>query len=144
MKSLLVAMKWPERLKSYMEAQKTLKFLMGLNESYATVRSNTLMIEPLSCVNKAYLMALHHERQGEVSSGKTLEQPETTTFVVKETNLELDPEEGETKCGKCDKTNHITKNCCGHLKCIFCNWKGHTYEYCRKRKVAVEGAHHRS
>lgn len=121
-----------------------MKFLMGLNEPYATVRSNTLMIELFPSVNKAYSMTLRHERQGGVSSGKILEQLEAATFVVKETNHELDPEEGETKCGRCNKTNQIIKNCCGHLKCTFCNWKGHTYEYCRKRKVAAEGAHHRS
>ncbi|XP_024192898.2 uncharacterized protein LOC112196722 [Rosa chinensis] len=36
-------------------------------------------------------------------------------------------------------TNHNTKNCRAHLKCTYCNGKGHTYEYCRRRKNAMEG-----
>lgn len=31
-----------KEIASYMETQKTMKFLMGLNDSYATIRSNML------------------------------------------------------------------------------------------------------
>ncbi|XP_048434422.1 uncharacterized protein LOC125474540 [Pyrus x bretschneideri] len=46
------------KMMSYVETQKTMKFLMGLNESYATVRGNTLLLEPLPTVNKAYALVL--------------------------------------------------------------------------------------
>ena len=36
-----------KEIASYMETQKTMKFLMGLNEEYVNVRSNTLLLEPL-------------------------------------------------------------------------------------------------
>ncbi|XP_024177720.1 uncharacterized protein LOC112183577 [Rosa chinensis] len=52
-------------VKCYMETQKTMKFLMGLNESYATIRSNIIGLDPLPTVNKAYAMALRHEKQAD-------------------------------------------------------------------------------
>ncbi|XP_040366431.1 uncharacterized protein LOC121050474 [Rosa chinensis] len=128
-----------KEIKTYVETHKTMKFLMGLNDTYATVRSNTMALDPLLSVNKAYSMALRHEKQAGVSSGKALAQPKAAAFVVKKTSRDLDSGEGETRCEKCHKTNHSTKNCRAHLKCTFCNWKGYTYEYYRRRKAAAEG-----
>ncbi|KAM1590652.1 hypothetical protein PS2_034455 [Malus domestica] len=126
-----------KEITSYVETQKTMKFLMGLNESYATVRSNTLLLNPLPTVNKAYALVLRHERQAEVSSRKNI-QPEAVVFTVKNTNREPESDDNGTRCGKCNKTNHTTKNCRAQLKCTLCGWKGHTFEFCRKRKVAAE------
>ncbi|XP_048447677.1 uncharacterized protein LOC125480691 [Pyrus x bretschneideri] len=124
-------------MNSYVETQKTMKFFMGLNESYATVRSNTFLLEPLPTVNKAYALVIRHERQTEVSNGKST-QLETAVFAVKNLSREPTPEDKEMRCGKCNKTNHITKHCRAHLKCTFCGWKGHTFDFCRKRKAATE------
>ncbi|CAN6679030.1 unnamed protein product [Malus baccata var. baccata] len=96
---------------SYVETQKTMKFLMGLNDSYSTVRSNTLLLEPLPTVNKAYSLVLRHERQAEVSTGKHLSQPEAAVFAVKNGGRENEQEDGNLRCGKCNKTNHTTKHC---------------------------------
>ncbi|KAL6176577.1 hypothetical protein ACLB2K_053210 [Fragaria x ananassa] len=49
-------------LTEYMQNQKTMKFLMGLNDSYDILRSNIVAIDPLPTVNKAYSMALQHEK----------------------------------------------------------------------------------
>lgn len=46
-----------------------MKLFMGHNESYATIRSNILGMDPLPSVNKAYSMTLRHEKQVEVSAG---------------------------------------------------------------------------
>lgn len=127
-----------KEIASYMETQKTMKFLMGLNDSYATVRSNTLLLEPLPTVNKAYSLVLRHERQAKISIGKTSTQPEAAVFAVKKPSHESESEERGLRCAKCNKTNHNTKNCRAHLKCTFCGWKGHTFDYCRKRAVALE------
>ncbi|KAL6324905.1 hypothetical protein AAG906_019813 [Vitis piasezkii] len=59
-------------VKTYMETQKTMKFLMGLGDNYATVRSNIIGMDPLPTVNKAYAMALRHEKQAEASNGKVV------------------------------------------------------------------------
>ncbi|XP_048438263.1 uncharacterized protein LOC125476347 [Pyrus x bretschneideri] len=124
---------------SYVETQKTMKFLMGLRDSYATVRSNTLLLDPLPTVNKAYALVLRHEKQVEVSNGKgSTVQPEAAVFAVRGAGREPETEDGSQRCAKCNKTNHSTKNCRAHLKCTFCGWKGHTFDSCRKRKAAAE------
>ncbi|XP_048442487.1 uncharacterized protein LOC125478376 [Pyrus x bretschneideri] len=129
---------------SYVETQKTMKFLMGLSDSFSTVRSNILLLEPLPTVNRAYSLVLRHEKQAEVSSGKNTSQPDAAAFAVKTGGRELETENGGPRCGRCSKTNHSTKNCRAHLKCTFCGWKGHTFEYCRKRKAAAETEQSRS
>ncbi|XP_068312390.1 uncharacterized protein [Pyrus communis] len=109
-----------KELAAYLDTQKTMKFLMGLNDSYASVRSNTLLQDPFPTVNKAYSLVLRHEKQSENA------------------NRESEGEKDELKCTKCNKTNHTAKTCQAHLKCAFCGWKGYTAEYCSKKKAAVE------
>ncbi|KAM2604917.1 hypothetical protein TB2_033780 [Malus domestica] len=118
-----------KEITSYVETQKTMNFLMGLNDSCVTVRSNTLLLNPLPTVNKAYALVIRHERHAEVSNGKNI-QPEAAVFAVKNLSREPDTYDNGTRCGKCNKTNHTTKNCPAHLKCTFCGWKGHTFEFC--------------
>ena len=62
-------------------------------------------------------------------------QLDVVVFTVK--NLNNRPE-NEYKCSNCNRTNHTTKNCCAHLKFGFCGWKGHTSDYCRKKKATTE------
>jgi len=80
--------------------------------------------------NKAYSLVLHHEKQLEVTTGKSLAQPEAAAFAVKNSSHET---ETEQRCSRCNKTNHNTKDCRAHLRCTFYRWKGHTAEYCRKK-----------
>ncbi|KAM2597505.1 hypothetical protein TB2_041815 [Malus domestica] len=111
---------------------------MGLNDLYVTVRSNTLLLEPLPTVNKVYSLVLCHERQAEVSSRKCTAQPEVTVFAMKTTSWETKFRDNRPRCGKCNKTNHTTKNCRAYLKCTFCGWNDHSFDFCRKWKVAAE------
>ncbi|KAM1751879.1 hypothetical protein ACFX11_009942 [Malus domestica] len=127
-----------KEIASYVETQKTMKFLMGLNDSYATVRSNTILLEPLPTINKAYALVLRHEKQAGVSSGKNIIQPEKAVFAVKGVGRETKSDDDGQRCGKCYKINHNTKNFRAHLKCTFCGEKGHTFDFCRKRKTAAE------
>ncbi len=128
-----------------METQKTMKFLMGLNKNYAAIWSTIIGMDPLPNVYKAYSMALRHEKQAEVSSEKSMATPEASAFVVKKVTREFNPADGEAKfCEKCNMNNHNTKNCRAHLKCTYCNGKGNTYDYCRRRKYAIEGGQARS
>ncbi|XP_024171475.1 uncharacterized protein LOC112177417 [Rosa chinensis] len=128
-------------VKAYIETQKTMKFFMGLNESYAQTRSNIIGMDPLPSLNKAYAAVLRHEKQIVVSQVKPTASSEASAFSVKRHARDFQPKEGEAKfCEKCNMTNHNTKNCRSHLKCTYCNGKGHTLEYCRRRKkIMVEG-----
>lgn len=114
-----------KEIKAYLDTQKTMKFLMGLNDSYATIRSSAVNMKPFP-VNKVYSMTLRHEKQTEMSNGKMLTQPKVAAFAVKGVNRNFEIRVGAVKCEKCDKTNHTTKNCRAHLKCTFCNGRYHT------------------
>ncbi|KAJ8629839.1 hypothetical protein MRB53_023162 [Persea americana] len=85
---------------------------------------------------------IHDSIQGsmtaKISIGKTSTQPEAVIFAVKKPSHESESEERGLRCAKCNKTNHNTKKCRAHLKCTFCGWKGHTFDYCCKRAVALE------
>jgi hypothetical protein len=120
---------------AYLDTQKTMKFLIGLSDSYVGVLSNTLLQDPLPTINKAYSLVLCHEKQSEVTTGKSLAQPEAAAFAVKNSSHET---ETEQRCSRCNRTNHNTKDCRAHLRCTFCRWKGHTAEYCRKKKAVTE------
>nr|XP_011464143.1 PREDICTED: uncharacterized protein LOC101293529 isoform X1 [Fragaria vesca subsp. vesca] len=124
--------------KTYIETQKTIKFLMGLNEGYASLRSNIISMDPLPSLNKVYAAALRHEKQAAVSNEKVVTTTEASTFAVK--RFAKPPTEKELKCEKCGMTNHVMRNCRAHLKCTYCEGKGHTYNYCRRRKADLEKA----
>lgn len=47
----------------FRENQKTMKFLMGLNETYAAVRGHILLMDPLPTVNKVHSLILQDEKQ---------------------------------------------------------------------------------
>lgn len=52
---------------TYQQRQHTMKFLMGLNESYSVIWGQILFIEPLPIVNKALSLVLQEERQRKIS-----------------------------------------------------------------------------
>lgn len=47
----------------FMQKQKVLQFLMGLNESYDHARSQILMISPTQNINKVYLMLVEEKSE---------------------------------------------------------------------------------
>ncbi|EEF28290.1 conserved hypothetical protein [Ricinus communis] len=51
------------QIKTYLESQKTMQFLMGLGEQFANVHSMVISMDALPEINKAYSMALRHEKQ---------------------------------------------------------------------------------
>lgn len=53
------------------QEQRLMQFLAGLNESYALVRSNILLMDPLPTVNKAQALLLQDERQRSLYSAAT-------------------------------------------------------------------------
>ncbi|XP_016470676.2 uncharacterized protein LOC107792926 [Nicotiana tabacum] len=50
------------------EEQKIHQFLMGLNESYSTIRRNILMMKPFPGVENVYSMLINNESQSEVQA----------------------------------------------------------------------------
>jgi hypothetical protein len=53
----------------YFQQESIFQFLMGLNNSYAHIRGQILLIDPLPPMNKVFsLLLLQEERQREISS----------------------------------------------------------------------------
>ena len=58
-----------QKSQKFEENQKLMQFLMGLNDSYTTVRGTILMKQPLPAVRQAYSLLIQEEKQREIGSG---------------------------------------------------------------------------
>ncbi|KAH9679435.1 retrotran gag 3 domain-containing protein [Citrus sinensis] len=104
----------------YQQSHKTMKFLMGLNESYSATRGQILLMDPLPNVNKSYSLVLQDERQHAVSSNQTI-APEATELAAKMNSRERKEYKDveKRKDGKRERP-----------KCDHCGWVGHTVDKC--------------
>ena len=80
----------------------TIKFLMGLNESYALVQGHILLLEPLPSVNKAYALVLKEEPQRNITTLPTVEGIALAAkgyhaIICKDTNKPEDKEDEERR-----------------------------------------------
>nr|XP_009773097.1 PREDICTED: uncharacterized protein LOC104223367 [Nicotiana sylvestris] len=55
-----------KKMQQFMEDERLIEFLVGLNETYGLTRSNILMVKPLSSVNQAYPLLMQDENQREI------------------------------------------------------------------------------
>ncbi|XP_058192002.1 uncharacterized protein LOC131309363 [Rhododendron vialii] len=101
----------------YQQRQRTMKFLMGLNQSYSAVRGQILLMDPLPSVNRAYSLVLQEERQREVSSNRS-PTPDVAALTVKG-NLNVNKNTGKKSTEKNKRPN-----------CDQCKWEGHTMDKC--------------
>lgn len=112
-----------------------MKFLIGLNEAYAAVRGQIILMDPLPIVNKAHSLILQDEKQRGISKGNAL-LPEATAFAIRNNSQNSErtftPKNPHLKCGICDKLGHTSETCRPHLKCDYCSWQGHTIDVCCK------------
>ncbi|XP_020419536.1 uncharacterized protein LOC109949182 [Prunus persica] len=94
------------------EKEKVMQFLMGLNDSYSTVRGSILMMNPIPDTRRVHGLILQHERQMEVASRRenpsyshamqTSRAPATTGFF-----RPYKP----SKCSHCDQEGHSVDHC---------------------------------
>ncbi|XP_075109036.1 uncharacterized protein LOC142180841 [Nicotiana tabacum] len=99
----------------FMERQKLLQFLMGLNESYEQARSQLLMMVSVPSVNKAYYMLMERESQRTMSNASTnMDNAEMSALMA-------------NRAGNQQKMRKKY-----NLFCDFCKMKGQTKETCYK------------
>ncbi|KAB2612568.1 hypothetical protein D8674_034884 [Pyrus ussuriensis x Pyrus communis] len=112
-----------KELMQFHQSQKTMKFLMGLNESYAAVRGQLLLMDPLPVVNKAFSLIIQDDKQRTVSmhAPERSSVTDTAAFAVRDNMRNSD-------------------TCRAHLKCDYCNWRGHTIDQCRKLKKGKDNS----
>ncbi|KAL4597753.1 hypothetical protein ACB092_11G011500 [Castanea dentata] len=107
-----------QKLNDFQHQDLVMQFLLGLNDSYAQVRAQILLMDPLPSINKVYSLLIQEERHCIVgnNSGPHME---SSTLVT-----ELSSSSG----------NKNNKNSKGKEKptCNHCGMMGHTDEKCYK------------
>ncbi|KAF5441887.1 hypothetical protein F2P56_037152, partial [Juglans regia] len=93
-----------------------LKFLVGLNDSYASIRSQLLMVSPLPSMAKVFSLLLQEESQRQLNNSVS---NETHALLAKQTTQTFVP----SKFSK-DKQKRSS------LYCTHCGYNGHTIEKC--------------
>ncbi|KAL4597734.1 hypothetical protein ACB092_11G010400 [Castanea dentata] len=95
-----------------------MQFLVGLNDSYAQVRAQILLMDPLPSINELYSLLIQEERQCSVGNNFDL-YVESTTLVTKVSS---------------SSDNHNTQNFNGETNptCSHCGMMGHIVEKCYK------------
>lgn len=68
------------KLTKYLEDQRLIQYLMGLNNAYAQERSTILMMNNLPAINSAYSLLLHDEIQREAYVTASF-SPDPTSFI---------------------------------------------------------------
>ncbi|XP_077242607.1 uncharacterized protein LOC143883135 [Tasmannia lanceolata] len=96
--------------------QRLMQFLMGLNESYSSIRSQILIMDSLPSVNRAYNLLLQEERQLQLHVQPT-SMIETTALSTRGPILPSPPVAPHSRppqpgsCTHSHRTNHTIKNC---------------------------------
>ncbi|XP_043721060.1 uncharacterized protein LOC122668581 [Telopea speciosissima] len=92
-------------LQTFLTEDYLMDFLQGLNESYAAIRSQLLLMDPLPFVNKAYSLLLQEERQRSIHDAilPTLAAMATTHFPSSSKPI--------YHCSHCGKDGH-SDSCC--------------------------------
>jgi hypothetical protein len=83
----------------------TIRFLTGLNENFAVVKSQVLLMDPLPSLTKVFSLVLQHERHG----GFTPHDDSliSTNFVKTKGNSSS----SGRQCTYCGRDNHTVQNC---------------------------------
>ncbi|KAJ8620514.1 hypothetical protein MRB53_029043 [Persea americana] len=120
------------------EEDKLMQLLMGLNESYKTVRSNILMMTPLPNVRQAYSLLAQEEMQRQVTSEPT-ENFSIAAAVQKKAAYSKSAK--DKCCEHCNRPGHTIDEC-RTLKfhCKSCDKRGHTEDRCRLKNGSGKAA----
>ncbi|XP_071704377.1 uncharacterized protein [Rutidosis leptorrhynchoides] len=106
-----------KEFKTHNDLIKLMQFLMGLDESYSSVRSNILLIDPLPSVKTAFAIVSReesHRTSSQTSSSGSVKN-QNSAFLVSKTF------DNKRRIGYAPNPN---------LKCTKCKRLGHTIERC--------------
>ena len=98
----------------HIQSKQVMSFLMGLNEQFAPVRAQILLMEPIPSINKVFSLVIQEERQRSIGSNSGNVQDAQLAFAPK----------GAPPKGKGQKKD---RPMCSH-----CGIAGHTIDKCFK------------
>lgn len=106
---------------SYYQQEYIMIFLMGLNDSYAHVRGQILLMDPLPPINKVFSLISQEERQRRIGSPHP-SNTESTNSVAFATKFDRRVSTNSSKHGQKKDRPY----------CTYCKYQGHTIEKCYK------------
>ncbi|XP_073302898.1 uncharacterized protein [Primulina huaijiensis] len=103
-----------EKLNQRDEKEKVMQFLMGLNDSYAAIRGQILLMQPLPDTRRVYSLILQQEKQVQVSLNRgnmnhhamIVGQNSKTTQAHQEQK-----QRAQLHCSYCNRDNHSIEKC---------------------------------
>ncbi|KAK3007278.1 hypothetical protein RJ639_015826 [Escallonia herrerae] len=113
-----------KKMQEMREEEKVFDFLMGLDDTYKTVRSQILSIDPLPGLGRAYAVAAQEEKQQVVAAAR-VPTIEATTLLAKAPHMRHGGDQkierrgensgerrhGGLHCTQCNRSNHSRENC---------------------------------
>ncbi|XP_043705535.1 uncharacterized protein LOC122655404 [Telopea speciosissima] len=130
-----------KELNLFFQQDQSMKFLQGLHESFAPLRSQLLLQDPLPPVAKLYSLALQEEKQREITSA-TFAKPEVSALIsnVPKTISSNRGQRTRPHYDHCNMDGHTIQMCYklhGYpprtpMHCTHCDKDGHTVSTCYK------------
>ncbi|KZV48565.1 hypothetical protein F511_32101 [Dorcoceras hygrometricum] len=106
---------------AYQNQECVMHFLMGLNESYAQIRAQVLMMEPLPIISKVFALVVQEERQRSIHHGTAkisidhhVSLNNVNSNIVNSTTTPRVPRSGKgdkVVCSHCHFRNHTVDKC---------------------------------
>ncbi|XP_070051729.1 uncharacterized protein [Nicotiana tomentosiformis] len=110
-------------LPKFIEDQQLFQFLNGLNDSYSTVKSAIMMMNPLPPMSKAYSLLQHNESQREAHSSVPSISGDTFSFLVS-------PGSSNGNRTFSQKVNFESRRSNTNASCKYYKKPGHTVDKC--------------
>ncbi|KAK2991895.1 hypothetical protein RJ640_011584 [Escallonia rubra] len=99
------------KMQSMREAEKVYDFLMGLDDTFTTVRSQILSVDPLPTLGRSYAIAAQEEKQKLVAASRTPMIEMIALLVKGKKTSGHDNGERQQRCNHCNKLNHTKETC---------------------------------
>ncbi|GKA61355.1 hypothetical protein Tco_0760762 [Tanacetum coccineum] len=116
-----------EHFEKHNQLIKLMQFLMGLDDSYLTIRSNILTREPLPLVKAAFAIVSGEESHRNITSNSAT-KPTATVFAAKTFDIKRFNNNNNWGSSSNSSANNMGPN--PNLKCTNCNKIGHTVDRC--------------
>jgi len=108
-------------LGKYTQEQNMIHFLMGLNDSYTSVRGSLLMMKPLPSLGQTYSLLIQEERQRQVKTAGNFLSESASSFNAGTQRISYQPPHRKVEGRKTSQ-----------YFCEHCKRPGHTMEKCFK------------
>jgi len=107
------------KLQKEREDDHVIRFLRGLNDTYAHVRSQIMLMDPMPTLVKSFSLVLQHEREF-ISISPNISSQDSIAFTASSKGTSTSNKNGSSSkptgrntkyCDNCKKTNHTIDTC---------------------------------